>query len=69
MPHSSSGRQAKERATVFNGRGSAVTHCPQQALHAPDNKRNTNEGLWDAAAATMGEELTPRVIKNIILSN
>lgn len=39
------------------------------ALCAPDNKGNTNEGLWDAAAATMGEELTPRVIKNIIFPN
>lgn len=54
---------------MFNDKSSAVTHCPQQALHAPDNKRNTNEGLWDAAAATMGEELTPRVIKNIIFPN
>lgn len=69
MPRSSSGQQAKERAMVFNDRSSAVTHYPQQALHAPDNKRNTNKGLWDAAAATMGEELTLRVIKNIILPN
>lgn len=54
---------------MFNDRSSAVTHCPQQALHAPDNKRNTNKGLWDAAVATIGEELTLRVIKNIIFPN
>lgn len=54
---------------MFNGRSSADTHCPQQALRAPDNKGNRNEGLWDAAVATMGEELTPRAIKNIIFPN